>query len=169
MRCGRTACCVPISNCVETGRANPITQRKCVNYLLVELKQWQKLFNFSHQGRGHYLALLHAASLGEDHPGKNAPKCHAPMANYETSKLQGGGLASFGPDGVLNPNHALYVAAMNAVSCSASGDWSGSKPNIGSHSTTISYSVSFTLTCRRARHPAGFFRPISVKCWMRAA
>ena len=46
-------------------------------------------------------------------------KCHAPMANYEITKEQGGELTLFGPDGILNPNHALYDAAMNGVSCTA--------------------------------------------------
>jgi hypothetical protein len=44
-------------------------------------------------------------------------KCHAPMANYEITRAQGGELTLFGPDGILNPNHALYDAAMNGVSC----------------------------------------------------
>ena len=34
-------------------------------------------------------------------------KCHAPMANYEITQVQGGAMTLFGPDGVLNPNHAL--------------------------------------------------------------
>ena len=46
-------------------------------------------------------------------------KCHAPMANYEITRVQGGDVTLFGPDGVLNPNHALYDAAMNGVSCTA--------------------------------------------------
>jgi len=46
-------------------------------------------------------------------------KCHAPMANYEINRVQGGELTLFGPDGILNPNHALYDAAMNGVSCTA--------------------------------------------------
>jgi hypothetical protein len=33
--------------------------------------------------------------------------------------VQGGELTLFGPDGILNPNHALYNAAMNGVSCTA--------------------------------------------------
>jgi hypothetical protein len=45
-------------------------------------------------------------------------KCHAPMANYEITKVQGGELTLFGPDGILNPDHSLYDAAMNGVSCS---------------------------------------------------
>ena len=45
-------------------------------------------------------------------------KCHAPMANYEITQVQGGEVTLFGADGVLNPNHALYDAAMNGVSCS---------------------------------------------------
>ncbi len=44
-------------------------------------------------------------------------KCHAPMANYEVTKVQGGQMTLFGADGVLNPNHSLYDAAMNGVSC----------------------------------------------------
>jgi len=44
-------------------------------------------------------------------------RCHAPMANYEITQAQAGELTLFGPDGVLNPNHALYDAAMNGVSC----------------------------------------------------
>ncbi len=46
-------------------------------------------------------------------------KCHAPMANYEITQVQGEEVTLFGPDGVLNPNHALYDAAMNGVSCTA--------------------------------------------------
>ena len=44
-------------------------------------------------------------------------KCHAPVANYEINKVQGGELSLFGPDGVINPNHAIYDGAMNGVSC----------------------------------------------------
>jgi len=44
-------------------------------------------------------------------------KCHAPIANYEINKVQGGELSLFGPDGVLNPDHVMYDEAMNGVSC----------------------------------------------------
>mgnify|MGYP001816358926 CR=1 FL=1 len=44
-------------------------------------------------------------------------RCHAPMANYEITKVQGGDLTLFGADGILNPDHALYDASMNGVSC----------------------------------------------------
>jgi PKD repeat protein len=44
-------------------------------------------------------------------------KCHAPMANYEITKVQGGDISLFGANGILNPNHALYDAGMNGVSC----------------------------------------------------
>ena len=44
-------------------------------------------------------------------------KCHAPAANYEITKVQGGDVTLFGPDGILNPNHALYDAGMNGVTC----------------------------------------------------
>ena len=55
----------------------------------------------------------HLAPLIKD----KCTKCHAPMANYEITKVQGGEVSLFGADGVLNPNHALYDAAMNGVSC----------------------------------------------------
>ena len=44
-------------------------------------------------------------------------KCHAPMANYEITRVQGGDVTLFGADGILNPGHALYDAGMNGVSC----------------------------------------------------
>ena len=44
-------------------------------------------------------------------------KCHAPMANVEITRVQGGEISLFGPDGILDPNHALYDAGMNGVSC----------------------------------------------------
>ncbi|MGB5676950.1 MAG: hypothetical protein WBN36_03950 [Gammaproteobacteria bacterium] len=44
-------------------------------------------------------------------------KCHAPMANYEITKVQGGNITLFGPDGILNPGHAMHDAGMNGVSC----------------------------------------------------
>ncbi|MFW2371786.1 MAG: multiheme c-type cytochrome, partial [Gammaproteobacteria bacterium] len=44
-------------------------------------------------------------------------KCHAPVANYEITKVEGGELTLFGADGVLDPAHALYDGAMNGVSC----------------------------------------------------
>ncbi|MCU7818468.1 MAG: hypothetical protein KZQ57_06255 [gamma proteobacterium symbiont of Lucinoma myriamae] len=44
-------------------------------------------------------------------------KCHAPMANYEINKVQGGEMSLFGPDGILNPSHDFYDAGMNGVSC----------------------------------------------------
>ncbi len=39
------------------------------------------------------------------------------MANYEITKVQGGDVTLFGTGGVLNPDHALYDASMNGVSC----------------------------------------------------
>jgi len=44
-------------------------------------------------------------------------KCHAPMANVEITRVQGGELSLFGPGGILEPDHALYDAGMNGVSC----------------------------------------------------
>ena len=44
-------------------------------------------------------------------------KCHAPMANVEITRVQGGEISLFGPGGILDPNHALYDAGMNGVSC----------------------------------------------------
>ena len=46
-------------------------------------------------------------------------KCHAPMAYYEVTRVQDGEIYLFGPEGVLNPEHALYDAGMNGVSCTA--------------------------------------------------
>jgi hypothetical protein len=44
-------------------------------------------------------------------------KCHAPMANYEITKVEGGDVTLFGPDGILNTSHAMHDASMNGVSC----------------------------------------------------
>lgn len=44
-------------------------------------------------------------------------QCHAPMANYEITQIQGDEITLFGEDGVLNPDHAKHDAAMNGVSC----------------------------------------------------
>jgi len=44
-------------------------------------------------------------------------RCHAPITNYEVTQVQGEAFELFGPDGVLNPDHALYDATMNGVSC----------------------------------------------------
>ena len=44
-------------------------------------------------------------------------ECHAPMANVEITQVQGGEIVLFGPDGILDPDHALYDAGMNGVSC----------------------------------------------------
>jgi|GEM_PF-1277404 len=44
-------------------------------------------------------------------------KCHAPMANYEITRVQGGNVTLFGPNGILEPGHALHDAGMNGVSC----------------------------------------------------
>jgi hypothetical protein len=44
-------------------------------------------------------------------------KCHAPMANVEITRVQGGEIVLFGPDGILDPDHAFYDAGMNGVSC----------------------------------------------------
>jgi hypothetical protein len=44
-------------------------------------------------------------------------KCHAPITNYEITEVQEAAFELFGPDGVLNPDHALYDASMNGVSC----------------------------------------------------
>ncbi len=39
------------------------------------------------------------------------------MANVEITRVQGGEISLFGPGGILDPNHALYDAGMNGVSC----------------------------------------------------
>jgi hypothetical protein len=44
-------------------------------------------------------------------------KCHAPMAHFEITQVQGKELTLFGPDGILNSNHSLHDAGMNGVSC----------------------------------------------------
>jgi len=44
-------------------------------------------------------------------------KCHAPVAHYEITKVQGGEVKLFGPDGILDPSHALYDGGMNGVTC----------------------------------------------------
>ncbi|MBT8134515.1 MAG: hypothetical protein KJO03_08390 [Gammaproteobacteria bacterium] len=44
-------------------------------------------------------------------------RCHAPITNYEITEVQGKQFEVFGSDGILNPNHALYDASMNGVSC----------------------------------------------------
>jgi len=44
-------------------------------------------------------------------------KCHAPVANYEITKVQGGEVTLFGPGGILDPGHALYDGGMNGVTC----------------------------------------------------
>ncbi|NNJ96171.1 MAG: hypothetical protein HKP12_03345, partial [Gammaproteobacteria bacterium] len=44
-------------------------------------------------------------------------KCHAPMANYEITKVQGKNIELFGPNGILAPGQALHDAGMNGVSC----------------------------------------------------
>jgi len=44
-------------------------------------------------------------------------KCHAPMANYEITKVQKDEITLFGPGGILAPGHALHDAGMNGVSC----------------------------------------------------
>lgn len=46
-------------------------------------------------------------------------RCHAPMANYEITKVQNDELTLFGPDGILDPGHTLHDATMNGVSCTA--------------------------------------------------
>ena len=44
-------------------------------------------------------------------------RCHAPMANYEITRVQGGEVTLFGPGGILDTSHPLYDAGMNGVSC----------------------------------------------------
>lgn len=44
-------------------------------------------------------------------------KCHAPMAHYEITQVQGKELTLFGPDGILDSKHSLHDAGMNGVSC----------------------------------------------------
>ncbi len=55
----------------------------------------------------------HLSSLIND----KCSKCHAPMANYEITKVQGGDVTLFGPNGILDTNHELHDAGMNGVSC----------------------------------------------------
>ena len=44
-------------------------------------------------------------------------RCHAPVANHEITQVQGEEITLFGPEGILNPDHALYDGAMNGVTC----------------------------------------------------
>lgn len=44
-------------------------------------------------------------------------RCHAPVANHEITQVQGGEVTLFGPDGILDPGHALYDGGMNGVTC----------------------------------------------------
>jgi len=44
-------------------------------------------------------------------------KCHAPMANYEITRVQGDEISLFGADGVLDASHPLYDAGTNGVRC----------------------------------------------------
>jgi len=45
-------------------------------------------------------------------------KCHAPMANYEITKVAPAGQVTlFGTGGLLDPDNTLHNAAMNGVSC----------------------------------------------------
>ncbi|NOQ90258.1 MAG: hypothetical protein GQ549_04865 [Gammaproteobacteria bacterium] len=44
-------------------------------------------------------------------------KCHAPMAHFEITEVQGGKLTLFGDGGILDPAHLLHDAGMNGVSC----------------------------------------------------
>ena len=46
-------------------------------------------------------------------------QCHAPMANYEITRVPNNAVTLFGTGGILDPGHALHDAAMNAVSCTA--------------------------------------------------
>ena len=40
-------------------------------------------------------------------------KCHAPMANYEITKVQGGNIDLFGPNGILTPGHAMHLSLIH--------------------------------------------------------
>ena len=44
-------------------------------------------------------------------------KCHAPMAHFEITQVQGKELTLFGAGGILDPGHSLHDAGMNGVSC----------------------------------------------------
>ncbi len=44
-------------------------------------------------------------------------QCHAPMANYVITEVQGEDIELFGATGVLNQDHVQHDAAMNGVSC----------------------------------------------------
>jgi len=44
-------------------------------------------------------------------------QCHAPAANYEITKVQGGEIEVLGSNGILNSNHAMNNAALNGVTC----------------------------------------------------
>ncbi len=49
--------------------------------------------------------------------GDKCTKCHAPAANYEITKVQGGAVEILGPNGILNNSHAMNDAALNGVTC----------------------------------------------------
>jgi hypothetical protein len=44
-------------------------------------------------------------------------KCHAPMAHFEITEVQGAEITLFGAGGILDPSHSLHDAGMNGVSC----------------------------------------------------
>ncbi|MBE9568932.1 MAG: hypothetical protein IMF14_09555 [Proteobacteria bacterium] len=44
-------------------------------------------------------------------------KCHAPMAHFEITEVQGAEITLFGAGGILDPGHSLHDAGMNGVSC----------------------------------------------------
>ncbi len=44
-------------------------------------------------------------------------QCHAPMANYEITEVQGKDIEVLGAQGILNKQHELHDVALNGVSC----------------------------------------------------
>jgi hypothetical protein len=44
-------------------------------------------------------------------------RCHAPMANFELTEVQGQGVSVFGSNGILDRGNDLHDAALNGVSC----------------------------------------------------
>jgi len=93
-------------------------------------------------------------------------KCHAPMANYEITKVAPAGQVTlFGPGGLLDSDNTLHNAAMNGVSCTVChqitddatiGTLDGFSGNYNINNTKTIYGQFSNINTQRMQNSTGY-------------
>jgi len=103
----------------------------------------------------------HLTSLIND----KCTRCHAPVANYEITQVQGGDVTLFGAGGILDPNHTLYDGGMNGVTCTVChqitddaslGTLSGFSGKFNINDTKTIYGQYSNITTQQMKNVSGY-------------